>query len=74
MITGTYTLSVTNPGGEVGALTSAFTVTQGLGVWTTNGPYGGRICELIIHPVTPTIVYAMMPWVGVFATYDSAEH
>lgn len=74
LITGTYTLTVTNPGGEVGALADAFTVTQGLGVWTTNGPYGGRIYELIIHPVTPTTVYAMMPWVGVFATYDSAEH
>lgn len=74
LITGTYTLSVTNPGGESGGLTDAVTVTQGIGVWATGGPYGGRVQQIIVHPVTPTTAYAVVSWVGAFATFDSAEH
>ena len=40
---GVYTLTVTNPNGQSGSLTNAFTVMQGIGVWTSGGPYGGRV-------------------------------
>jgi photosystem II stability/assembly factor-like uncharacterized protein len=71
---GVYTLTVVNPDGESGGLPDAFTVTQGIGVWTTGGPYGGQIGDLVLHPITPTTVYALVDWVGVFASYDAAAN
>jgi photosystem II stability/assembly factor-like uncharacterized protein len=70
LITGTYTISVINPGGESGSVADAFTVTQGIGVWTTDGPYGGDVLQVILNPVTPTTAYAVMFGVGVFASVD----
>ncbi len=70
---GTYTLTVENPGGESGMLPNAFTVTQGIGVWATGGPYGGRVRQVVVHPVTPTTVYAAVADVGLFASFDAAE-
>jgi photosystem II stability/assembly factor-like uncharacterized protein len=67
---GVYTVTVTNPGGESGSLPDAFTVT--LGAWTTGGPYGGAIMGLVLHPVTPTTVYALASNAGVFASFDAA--
>jgi photosystem II stability/assembly factor-like uncharacterized protein len=66
-----YTLAVVNPGGQSGSLPGGFTVTQGFGVWTTNGPYGGTIHQVLLHPVTPTTVYAVATWAGVYASYDA---
>ena len=71
---GVYTLTVTNPDGGKGSLPNAFTVTQGIGVWTTGGPYGGQILGLALNPVTPTTVYALAHNAGVFASYDGAAH
>jgi len=72
LITGTYTLTVTNPNGESGELADAFTVTQGVGVWATGGPYGGRVEEVILHPLTPTTAFATVFQIGVFASFDAA--
>jgi photosystem II stability/assembly factor-like uncharacterized protein len=69
---GVYALTVENPGGGTGSLSDAFTVTQGIGVWTTGGPYGGRVEEVVLHPLTSTTVYATVFQVGVFASFDSA--
>jgi photosystem II stability/assembly factor-like uncharacterized protein len=71
---GVYTLTVVNPDGGTASLTNAFTVTQGLGVWTTGGPYGGQIVGLVLNPVTPTTVYALAHNAGLFASYDGAAH
>lgn len=74
METGVYTLTVENPDGSTGSLEDAFTVTAGLGVWTTGGPYGGEIIGLAVHPITPTTVFAYAHDAGLFASYDGAEH
>jgi photosystem II stability/assembly factor-like uncharacterized protein len=73
LFTGTYALTVTNPGGESGSLADAFTVTQGIGMWTTGGPYGGQIPEIVVHPVTTTTVYAVAWSAGLFASFDRGE-
>jgi hypothetical protein len=70
---GVYTLTVTNPGGQSGSLPSAFTVTQGIGVWTTGGPYGGNVQQLTLHPITPTTIYAVGSG-GLFVSRDAMEH
>ena len=71
---GVYAVTVENPGGESGSLADAFTVTQGIGVWTTGGPYGGNVPQVLVSPFTPTIVYAVADGVALFASYDSAQH
>ena len=71
---GVYTLTVTNPGGGMGSLPNAFTVTQGFGVWNSGGPYGGDIVGLVMNPVTPTTLFAFAHDAGIFASYDGAAH
>jgi len=71
---GVYTLTVTNPDGQSGSLPNAFTVTQGLGVWTTGGPYGGVIGQIIINPITPTTLYAASESIGLFRSLDSGNN
>jgi photosystem II stability/assembly factor-like uncharacterized protein len=71
---GVYALTVENPGGESGGLADAFTVTQGIGVWTTGGPYGGRVEQVVVHPVTPTTTYAVVEHLGAFASFNSGDH
>jgi len=72
LITGTHTLTITNPGGEAGSLADAFTVTQGIGVWSTNGPYGGQIVRVRINPHHPSTVYAIAQGMGLLASDDGA--
>jgi len=74
MDTGVYTLTVVNPDGSTGFLSSAFTVTRGIGVWATGGPYGGRIQFATLHPETPTTVYAASQWAGLFVSEDAGEN
>ena len=69
-----YDLTVTNPGGESATMAGAFTVTQGLGAWTTGGPYGGKVNLVVVHPVTPTTVYALAREAGAFVSYDSGQN
>ncbi len=71
---GVYPLAVANPGGEANTLNDAFTVTQGIGVWATGGPYGGRVHQVVVNPVTPATAYAMVRTVGAFATFDGGDH
>jgi len=71
---GVYTVTVVNPDGRSGSLPDAFTVTQGIGVWATGGPYGGEIVGLVLHPLTPTTVYALAHNAGIFASYDAAAN
>ena len=71
---GVYTLTVTNPDSESGSLPGAFTVTQAFNVWTTDGPYGGFVWNVTLHPVTPTWVYAAVQYSGLFFSNDAGNH
>jgi photosystem II stability/assembly factor-like uncharacterized protein len=66
----TYTLTVVNPDGGIGSLTNAFTVEQAIGVWTTGGPYGGAVLDLVVSPVTSETAFAAVMGAGVFWTQD----
>ncbi len=68
---GVYTLTVVNPGEGSGSRTDAFTVTQGIGVFTTDGPYGGDLRDIHKKPDTPTTVFALVSGVGLFISKDS---
>lgn len=67
-----YTLTVTNPDSTTASLSYAFTVTPGINVWTHGGPYGGVIGNLVLHPLTPTVLYAAAWGSGVFLSEDGA--
>ena len=71
---GIYDLTVINADGETAALSRAFTVTEGIGSWTSNGPYGGAVQQIVVNPAAPETAYAAVSFVGVFATFDGAEH
>jgi photosystem II stability/assembly factor-like uncharacterized protein len=73
LITGTYTLTVANPGGESGSLVDAFTVTQGIGVFTTDGPYGGSIQDIYQEPGNPSKLFALAYGVGLFASENAGQ-
>jgi hypothetical protein len=70
MDSGVYTLTVENPSGEMGSLTNAFTVTPGINVWTTGGPYGGWIEALALGDSQGEIVYAVVQDGGLFRSRD----
>jgi photosystem II stability/assembly factor-like uncharacterized protein len=71
---GVYTLTVINPDGQAGSLPNAFTVAQGINVWTSGGPYGGQIWDIAIHPLTPTTLYATAASGGVFRSQDGGAN
>jgi photosystem II stability/assembly factor-like uncharacterized protein len=70
---GIYTLTVANPEGARGVLKNAFTVAQGIGVWTTGGPYGGQIKDLAVSPVTSRTAYAVAGGAGLYRTTDGGD-
>jgi photosystem II stability/assembly factor-like uncharacterized protein len=71
---GVYTLTVQNPDGETDSLPSAFTVTQGIGVWTSSGPYGGVIESVYMHPTNPNQLYAYAIGTGLFSSADAGAN
>ena len=73
LATGVYTLTVENADGSSAAQTDAFTVTEGLGVWITGGPYGGSVPRLEMDPDVTTTLYAGLDMVGLFKTEDGGE-
>ncbi len=70
---GVYTLTVVNPDEQSGSLTNAFTVTQGIGVWTTGGPYGGQVQALAIHPAATYTLFAAATLGGLFRSQNGGE-
>ncbi len=76
MNVGLYTVTITNPDGLSASLGRAFTVTQGLNVWTSDGPYGGAVTTLLVNPITPTTIYASVQapnsasGIGMFRSLD----
>jgi photosystem II stability/assembly factor-like uncharacterized protein len=70
---------VTNPDGQFGSLANAFTITQGIGVWTTGGPYGGAVTTLLLNPELTTTLYATVPaaagsGIGLFRSIDGGAN
>lgn len=43
------------------------------GKWTTNGPWGGSISDLVIDPNNPKIIYAGGRYDGIFRSMDGGE-
>ncbi|MBN2146791.1 MAG: IPT/TIG domain-containing protein [Anaerolineales bacterium] len=70
---GQYTLTVENPGGETGSLPNAFTVTQGINVWTTDGPYGGSVHHLAMGDPVTTTLYASLGLAGADGFFKSED-
>jgi photosystem II stability/assembly factor-like uncharacterized protein len=70
---GVYTVTVTNPDGGAAWLAEAFTATQGIGVWTTEGPYGGEISDLAVSPVVSTTACAFARNAGLFRTQNGGD-
>ncbi|MBN2149217.1 MAG: IPT/TIG domain-containing protein [Anaerolineales bacterium] len=70
---GIYTLTVQNPGGEIGSFANAFTVTQGIGVWNAGELYGGEFIQVTFHPTNPDILYAQASGAGLFRSRDHGE-
>ncbi|MGD8753490.1 MAG: hypothetical protein PVG14_18830, partial [Anaerolineales bacterium] len=66
-----YSLTVVNPDGISTTLPGAFTITNGIGVWTTGGPYGGKANFIAQHPVDHQVLYAGAQWVGIFRSQDA---
>ena len=57
---GVYTLTVTNPDAQSGSLAGAFTITQGFGHWTSDGPFGGAVTTLLVDPANTSTLYAAL--------------
>ncbi|MGC9348366.1 MAG: VPS10 domain-containing protein [Anaerolineae bacterium] len=70
---GIYTVTVTNPDGGTGWLTDAVTVEEVIGVWTTAGPYGGYVENVMVNPQMTTTVYAIGTQAGLFKSVDAGE-
>jgi photosystem II stability/assembly factor-like uncharacterized protein len=70
LVAGVYTLTVANPDGTTDSLPNALTVTQGIGVWTTEGPYGGSLSDLAVKPANADNVFAAVAMAGVYHSYD----
>jgi len=54
--------------GAVFALALVGSAAAGVGVWTTNGPHGGRIFDVVISPQSPNNLYLAATRGGVFRT------
>jgi photosystem II stability/assembly factor-like uncharacterized protein len=70
---GVYALTVENPAGETSTLAGAFTVTQGIGVWASGGPYGGGVGFITLGDEQGEIVYAIVGNVGLFRSRNGGE-
>jgi photosystem II stability/assembly factor-like uncharacterized protein len=44
---------------------------EGFNTWTTGGPYGGLIQDVVPHPLISTTIYALATEVGIFASTDA---
>ena len=72
---GLYPLTVTNPDGGSGVLSSAFTVTAGIGQWNPGALFGGQMQQLFMKPGDLNTLYATAYGViGLFRSTDAGEH
>ncbi len=71
---GVYPISIENADGTTATLTNAFTVTAGLGTWTTGGPYGGTISHLEMDEHVTSTLYAQLGDVGLFKSENSGDN
>jgi photosystem II stability/assembly factor-like uncharacterized protein len=72
---GACDLTVVNPDGGSVTLSSAFTVTQGIGQWNTGDLYGGEISQLFLRPGDSNTIYASaFGVIGLFRSDDAGEN
>jgi len=55
---GVYPLTVVNPDGGSVTLSSAYTVTPGIGQWNGSHLYGGDVHQILMKPGDPSTLYA----------------
>jgi photosystem II stability/assembly factor-like uncharacterized protein len=70
MAPGVYDLNLTTPGEPPFVLSSAFTVTSGLGKWINTGPFGGQVNDLVFQTGNPSRLYACVHEAGLFVSLD----
>jgi photosystem II stability/assembly factor-like uncharacterized protein len=70
---GAYPLTVENPDGGAGSLPNAFTVTQAIGTWTTEGPYGGSVHHLAMDASVTSTLYASLGLAGADGFFKSED-
>lgn len=68
-----YTIKVENPDGGVGYLENAISVTNVISKWVSEGPYGGFIKFMVMHPQVTSTVFAHAEEVGVYRSTDAGQ-
>jgi photosystem II stability/assembly factor-like uncharacterized protein len=68
---GSYDLHVMDSGAQSATLTGAVTVTAASGDWTSNGPYGGDLWDVVLDPEAASRLYVSAYKSGLFKSQDS---
>lgn len=71
---GRYDLRVINPDGSQAVLSQVYTISQALGSWTTDGPYGGQVYDLAVNPANSDQVLIAVWSSGIFKSSDGGSH
>jgi hypothetical protein len=74
IITGSYDLKLTDSNGLSATLTGAVTVTEGDLNWTSNGPYGGDLWDVVIDPVNSSRMFVSGYRSGLWTTADGGAN
>lgn len=69
---GTYDLTTTNLGGQTAVLVDAVTVSAPEPGWTSSGPFGGDLWDVVLDPVDPSRLFVSAQRSGLFKSEDSA--
>lgn len=77
---GSYDLMVTNASGQSATLAGAVTVSAGTSDWTSNGPYGGELYDVVLDPaatkdtLATARLYVSAFFSGVFKSQDGGAN
>jgi photosystem II stability/assembly factor-like uncharacterized protein len=71
---GTYDLTVKSQAGPEAILPGAVTISTGAADWTSNGPYGGDLSNVIVDPVDPSRLYVAAGRSGLWRSQDGGAH
>jgi photosystem II stability/assembly factor-like uncharacterized protein len=67
---GTYDLTVRSQAGPDAVLPGAVTISAGATDWTSNGPYGGDLSNVVVDPVDPSRAYVSAGRSGLWKSQD----
>lgn len=71
---GAYDISLVNPDGMTTTLMNAITLTQGINLFISNGPYGGQMMDLYHKPGSPETLFATAFGAGLFISQDAGAN